>query len=234
LTVVTHVARALGSPKGNLISSIIMAEIAGAILAGGAARRMGGANKGALRIGGERIIDRQLRALLAVASPVFIVASDPEPYRDTGVTIVPDVISSAGPLGGIYTAIVASPHPRTLVLACDMPFITVALLTQLVGVENADLVIPRSARGYEPLCALYSKACGPTILARIERGDLQASTLPEGVRIAEIGPEKLAVIDRDGLLFANVNTPHDYARARSVHPGLFELKPDPTQDRITE
>jgi molybdopterin-guanine dinucleotide biosynthesis protein A len=146
--------------------------------------------------------------------------------------VVPDAIAGAGALGGIYTAILESPAPRTLVLACDMPFLTAALFRTLTAEElaGADLVIPRTARGYEPLCAVYSKACAEPIYQRIRRGDLHASTLPEGVRVAEIGPKTLAAIDPAGLLFANVNTPHDYARAT----GQIDLKRDPTQDRSTE
>jgi hypothetical protein len=49
---------------------------------------------------------------------------------------------------------------------------------------------------------------------------------PQDVRIAEVGPDMLGMDDR---LFLNVNTPHDYQRAK----GLIELKPDPTEDRIT-
>src|SRR4029450_4526377 len=55
--------------------------IAAAILAGGLARRMGGANKAGLRIGDERIIDRQLRLLRQIADPVFIVAGTPEAFQ---------------------------------------------------------------------------------------------------------------------------------------------------------
>jgi molybdenum cofactor guanylyltransferase len=206
--------------------------IAAAIVAGGAARRLGGAAKALLRIGDARIIDRQLAALRTVFPHVFIVAPDPLPYEGLGLRVVPDRIAGAGALGGIYTAVLESPAPRTLVLACDMPFVNAALFRALTADEHADadLVIPRTARGYEPLCAVYAKACAGPILRRIQRGDLQASTLPEGIRVREIGPETLAAIDESGLLFANVNTPHDHARAT----GQIDLKPDPTQDRSTE
>jgi molybdenum cofactor guanylyltransferase len=214
------------------ICVILCASVAGfaaAILAGGSARRFGGVNKAALRFGAARIIDRQLAMLRPLAREIFIVAPDPAPYADLGLRVVPDAIAGAGALGGIYTAIVESAAPRTLVLACDMPFVTAALVTHLDSLDG-DLVMPRSARGYEPLCAIYAKACAEPIRRRLERGERHAATLPEGVRVVEVGPEMLAALDEDGLLFANVNTPHDYARARD----LFELKPDPTQDRITE
>ncbi len=96
----------------------------------------------------------------------------------------------------------------------------------MAAIEDADLVIPKSARGYEPLCAIYTRACLPDIGARLARGALQAARLPRGVRIAEIGPEILGMDER---VFVNVNTPHDYERAK----GLIELQPEPTEDRIT-
>jgi molybdopterin-guanine dinucleotide biosynthesis protein A len=206
--------------------------LAAAIVAGGAARRLGGAPKALLRVGNQRIIDRQLAALRAVTQTIFIVATDGAPYDGLGLRVVPDAIAGAGALGGIYTAIVESPAPRTLVLACDMPFVTPALFEVLTAAEHAaaDIVIPRTARGVEPLCAVYAKRCAPSIRERIERGALQASTLTAGMRVVEIGPDALAAIDDGGELFENVNTPHDYARARR----LIELKPDPTQDRNTE
>jgi molybdopterin-guanine dinucleotide biosynthesis protein A len=206
--------------------------LAAAILAGGAARRLGGAAKALLDVGGQRIIDRQLAAIEAVTRTIFIVAPDGSPYAGLGLRVVPDAVPGAGALGGIYTAIVESPAPRTLVLACDMPFVTPALLRALAAPERAgaDLVIPRGTRGLEPLCAVYARSCAAPILERIRRGALQIAELAGDVRVSEIGPEVIAAIDEDGLLFANVNTPHDYARAA----GLIELEPDPAQDRITE
>jgi hypothetical protein len=40
--------------------------------------------------------------------------------------------------------------------------------------------------------------------------------LPQGVHVVELGPEIMATYDPEGLLFVNVNTPHDYARAKSA------------------
>lgn len=76
-------------------------------------------------------------------------------------------------------------------------------------------MIPRSTRGLEPLCAVYTRQCAPSIRARLERGALEASVLPEEWKIQEIGREILAAYDPDCLMFVNVNTPHDYERARA-------------------
>jgi molybdenum cofactor guanylyltransferase len=185
-----------------------------AILTGGRASRMGGIRKGALPIDGIRIIDRQLAVLREITSSIFVVSSA-SGDADADLPIVRDRFPECGALGGIYTAIAESPSDRTLVLACDLPFLSGPLITHMASVE-ADLVIPRTARGYEPLHAIYSRACAEPIRLRIERGALAASVLPDGVRVVEIGPEELAAYDGDGLLFVNVNTPHDYERAREL------------------
>ena len=190
--------------------------IAAAILSGGRARRMGGADKGALDIGGTTVLARQLEVLRRFTPAIFAVGRAPEGLPP-GIPTVADLLPDAGALGGIYTAIVSSPCPRTLVVACDMPFLSLPLLERLAA-EDADagLVIPRTARGYEPLCAIYANTCAEGIRERIAHGDLQASVPPRDVRVVEVGPDVLAALDPDGLVFVNVNTPHDYARARDL------------------
>lgn len=190
--------------------------IAAAILAGGLARRMAGVNKATLRVGDRRIVDRQLALLRQVADPVFIVSNHREAFSNLGVEVLPDVIPNAGPLGGIYTAIRASPHPRTIVVAGDMPFLTLALLRHLAADSTADLVIPQSAAGYEPLCATWSAAAAEVVRRQIERGILKAALLVKELHVEAIGPAILASCDPHGLLFVNVNTPHDYERAQGL------------------
>ena len=133
------------------------APVAAAILAGGKARRLGGAIKSTLPIGGVRIIDRQLAALSQVADPIFVVANDPAPFASLGLTIVSDVMPGYGALGGIYSAIVRSPRERTLIVAGDLPGLSVPLLERLVRPSEAEIVVPCGPRGYEPLCAVYAR-----------------------------------------------------------------------------
>jgi molybdenum cofactor guanylyltransferase len=191
--------------------------LAAAILTGGRASRLGGARKAQLAIGGRTIIERQLAVLRTVAAPIYAVTSA---AGDTegGLDLVRDRFPGRGALGGIYSAIDASPHDRVLVVGCDMPFLSAALIAYMHSLDG-DLVIPRGSRGYEPLCAIYSRACAAPIRKRIELGRLEASVVPEGVRVAEVGAEVLAAYDPRGLLFVNVNTPHDYERANTLLEG---------------
>jgi molybdopterin-guanine dinucleotide biosynthesis protein A len=203
--------------------------VAAAILDGGRARRLGGVRKSALDVGGVPIIARQLTVLHQVAAPVFVVAADPRPYAALDVEVVADAVPIGAALAGIYTAIVHSPQARTLVVAGDMPFLRADVLRLLIG-KTADVVVARSARGIEPLCAVYSKACAAPIRRRLESGDLRAAVLPDGVTVQEVGPDVLAALDPDGLLFVNVNTPQEHARARN----LIESMAQQCDDRITE
>ena len=204
-----------------------------AILAGGRARRLGGADKASLPIGDARIIDRQLAALSAVADDIRIVANDRDRYAGLGLRVIGDAVPDRGPLGGLYTALVDAAHDRVLILACDLPFVTAALLERLVTEsgtgQEVDAVVPRSGRGLEPLCALYRKRCAGPARTRLDRGELAVAALLADLRVHELGPEALAPYG-DGSLFENVNTPHDHARAR----GWVELNEKPSEDRITE
>jgi len=208
-------------------------EISAAILAGGRATRLGGADKASLVIGGARIVDRQLAALAQVSADVRIVANDAARYADLGVRVVPDAIAGAGPLGGLYTALLDARHDRVLVLACDLPFVSAALLERLAAEsrtgQEVDAVVPRTPRGLEPLCAVYRKACAARAQAQIARGDLRMTALLSDLRVRELGHDALAPYDGEAL-FENVNTPHDYARAR----GRDALYEKPFEDRITE
>jgi molybdenum cofactor guanylyltransferase len=207
--------------------------VSAAILAGGRARRFGGADKASLPLGRARIIDRQLAALAAVADDVRIVAAARDGCAAPGIRVIPDAVADAGPLGGLYSALLDAAHERVLILACDLPFVTTALLERLVAESGSgqeiDAVVPRSARGLEPLCALYMTRAADAARARIDRGDLRVAGLLADLRVRELGPEALAAYDA-GSLFENVNTPHDHARAR----GWVELNEKPSEDRITE
>jgi len=208
-------------------------EVSAVILAGGRARRLGGADKASLPVGHARIIDRQLAALSALTDDLRIVANDAARYADLGVRVIPDAIADAGPLGGIYSALTDARHEWTIVLACDLPFVTAALLERLIAEigtgDDIDAVAPRSARGLEPLCAIYHRRCAGVAESMIARGDLAASGLLDVVRIRVLERDALAAYDA-GALFENVNTPHDHERARA----WVELNEKPSEDRITE
>ena len=184
-----------------------------AILAGGRSRRLGGRDKSRLVIGGRTILARQLEVLQHVVPRVVIVANAPEQFADAGVPVLPDAVPGSGSLGGIYTALADAGGP-VLILACDMPFVTAPFLARVIEVgQGADIAIPRSRDGYQPLCANYAPACAGPLRRRIEQGALKVVDLLADVRVRELGPDEIATFDPDGLLLLNVNTADDLVRA---------------------
>jgi molybdopterin-guanine dinucleotide biosynthesis protein A len=187
-----------------------------AILAGGRARRLGGRDKAALQVGSSAILERQLALLRPLVERILIVANDAR-YARYGVPVVHDRVDDAGALGGLYTAIDAAGTARTLVLACDLPFLTMEFLSRLmIEGRDVDVVLPRTKDGFHPLCAAYSDRAGAAFgmqLAAGVRKITDAIERSDGLVVRELGPDELAQYDPLGTLFFNVNTPDDYARA---------------------
>jgi len=100
-----------------------------------------------------------------------------------------------------------------------MPFVPAGLLTALLPrLAEADAVVPESdsRRGLEPLCAAYGPACGPAIRAAIARGDSRAVGFHADVRVARLPREAVLQYGDPAVLFFNVNTPDDLARAERL------------------
>jgi len=199
------------------------ATLSAAILVGGRARRMHGLDKSTLDVDGLPILERQLAVLRQLSDDLMIVTRAGAP-RDAesliaqpGLRIVSDEISDAGPLGGIHAALVNAHAPVTLVVACDMPFLSLDFLRHLAArVEGVDVAVPRTTDGYHPLCAAYAQTARPFVERQLARGVLKVSALfSMDLRVAELGPDELAGFDPEGRMLSNVNTPHDYRQACS-------------------
>jgi molybdopterin-guanine dinucleotide biosynthesis protein A len=178
---------------------------------------MGGLEKGALVVGTESILDRQLSLLRTLTPHVLIVTNDRGRVERADVTVAIDRVPGAGALGGIYTALMEAPTQQVMVLGCDMPFLTPAFLGYLAA-QGADheVVVPVDDSGRHPLCASYLKQVAPRLRARIDAGQLRVGEALTGLAVRELGRDELAPFDRDGRLLLNVNTPDDYARAQSI------------------
>ncbi len=186
-----------------------------AILAGGRARRLGGQDKRALRVGPTTILERQLAALDGLVDRVFVVGALSADGGGAIPAIVPDRLPHAGALGGLYTALCEAAGSHVLVVACDLPFVTTALLARLISLADSacDAVVPRSTDGLQPLCAVYARRLADEVRRRIESGRLKIQDLLGTIRVREVGPAEIATFDLEGRLFFNVNTPDDLAEA---------------------
>ena len=191
----------------------------GVILAGGAASRYGGLPKGLEHVGGRRIIDRVGDALREVTDDLLLVANHPSAGEWlAGVPVQPDIVPNAGGLGGIHAALHRARTP-VLIVAWDMPFVPAALLSRLREMgDSADVAVAESdssRRGVEPLCAFYSDACLPFIEQSLAQGDLRVVGFHANVRVARLPAGDVSAFGDPELLFMNVNTPDDLARAEA-------------------
>jgi molybdenum cofactor guanylyltransferase len=184
--------------------------VTGVILAGGKSSRMG-QNKALLSLGGMRLIERVVGVLRQVFSELLLVTNTAESYADLGLPMVADVFPDKGSLGGIYSAIHAASTPFSFVVACDMPFLQAPVIRYLLAqIADCDVVIPDVHGELQPLHAVYSKACLPAILRRLEANRLKiVGFLPE-VRVRTVQEDELQPLDPDGLAFQNLNTPEEF------------------------
>lgn len=191
-----------------------LADVAAAILVGGASIRMG-RDKSALELEGTPAAARLARLAAALFGDVILVGGVPPP--GTPGRAVADPPGEPCSLRGLVGALAAARAPRVLVLATDLALATPDLLLALVAFPEADVVVPRSAGGLEPLCALYRReAVLPVARARLARGALSLQGVLGELSLAVLAGADLAAVDPDGSALLNVNTPEDLARARAL------------------
>jgi molybdenum cofactor guanylyltransferase len=167
--------------------------LSAAVLAGGASRRMG-SDKALLPLveGGEPLLELVLKRLADVSDDLLVVANKQERYGSFGVRVVSDIHPEMGALGGIQAAIARSLHDHCLVVACDMPFLSLPLLRRMAS-EPRDYdvlvpLIPGESRQrpdglvFQTLHAIYSKRCLPFIERQVAEGKKQVIGFFDDVR----------------------------------------------------
>lgn len=206
-----------------------------AILAGGAATRMGGVQKGLLEVSGRPILDLALEVLGQFFDDIMVVCKEPEPLsgylagRAGGVRAVQDTFEARSSLTGIHAALAAARTPHVFVMACDTPLLRPALLAALLNRlrPEHDVVLPQKPDGYfEPLCALYSLRCLPHIAAQLAAGDYKIIRFFDKVHVSPLPVEELLRADPLLVSFQNANSPSDLHRLRSTAQAL--LRPQET------
>ncbi len=182
----------------------------GIILAGGKSTRMG-TNKAFLRIGGHTIIEGIFARLKAIFSRVVIIANEIELFDSLPAEVIPDIIPSKGPLGGIYTGLVKSESFYNFVSACDMPFLCKDVIGYMLEQSSGhDIVVPEYKGRLEPLCAVYSKACIEPVDIYLRGNDLKIAGFFKHVRVRIVSEEEIASLDPQRLSFVNINATEDY------------------------
>lgn len=163
-------------PAGPAIPPSAEAAITAVVLAGGASRRMG-TDKALLRVGGERLVDRQARRLHEAGVARVLVSIGDRPSSawplPAGTSAVPDPGPDLGPAGGILAAFEDLGTPWLGVVAVDLPGLGVDWLRRLFALRDGAVgIVPESGGRLEPLVALYPAVAAEPLRRRIRSGDL--------------------------------------------------------------
>lgn len=193
--------------------------ITGVALAGGQSSRMG-CDKAALALSGRPLITRtvdRLREALAVvivSGPVSLAELTP------GARVISDIHPGLGPLGGLATALDSVETPWIFLVACDMPFIQPMLVRHMgmlaLNSPDAEAIALRSPDGLEPLHAAYRSDVAPAVARALASPRPSMRGLLAQLRVREVSPQEVAILDPRGLSTFNANTPGDWDRALAL------------------
>ena len=200
-----------------------MPLLAAIILAGGQSKRMG-RDKALIEIDGVPLLQRVCNIALHCTPIVYVITFRPEQYR----AIVPSdcrllqeqaspgEATPHGPLIGFAQALEAMQRDGVqtdwvLLLACDLPRLSSTTLQawgkELEQAGNAIALLPKAAKGWEPLCGFYRTCCLTSLKAAIAQGDRSFQRWLSQEVVQELS------IDNTQMLF-NCNTPQDLERVR--------------------
>jgi len=196
-----------------------------------------GTNKPQIAWGDGSLVTDAVRRMRQVASRVSVVGLS----GDSPVEVVQDLFPGLGPLAGLHAALVHSVTDWNLVLAVDMPLVTVPLLKFIAAQCNEKLlaVLTRTTKvsgapptgasprvGLQPLCAAYHRMLLPVIEQALSSHELSIhrlfERLQEGIMnepsraLRVIEEQELAEAGFSSAMLLNVNTPADLERARAL------------------
>ena len=195
-------------------------DITSIVLAGGKGLRLG-RDKATEILNGQSLVKRVVTSLSSLTSDIIVVS---ESDKDSlgldgypGLRVVSDVYPGKGPLVGIYSGLTASASSYNLVAACDMPFLNLELIAYLLKeTDGYDVVLPRLDNMVEPLHAVYSRACLPTIEEMFRQGKYGVHQLYELVKVRYVEADEIDRFDPHHISFFNVNTEANLAAAREM------------------
>ncbi|MCE2735780.1 MAG: molybdenum cofactor guanylyltransferase [Acidimicrobiaceae bacterium] len=178
------------------------ADFTVAILIGGDSSRMG-SDKATFEVDGLPMATRVAQAAKAAgAAEILLVGSTQAKAKKLSGTWKKDSFPGEGPLGGVITALKSASHDSVVVLSCDMPFITDAVITSLVrGLNDAQASVGRTDR-LNWLCAAWSKEeCLQSLQGVWKRNERAVHRAAVLLDVAEVPVPAVAV--------RNINTPAD-------------------------
>jgi len=191
----------------------------GIVLCGGRSTRMG-VPKATLPFGPETMLQRVVRLLGSVVSPIVAVAAREQalPELPADLIITRDEREQRGPLEGLRAGLRALPDSVDIayVTSCDVPLLVPAFVSRMIELLGDDDIAVMEIDGFaHPLSAVYRRSTLPHVEALLARDKLRPVFLFDAVRTRRVRPEEMVAVDQQLYTLRNLNTPEDYQAALS-------------------
>ena len=182
------------------------------IMAGGDSRRMG-QDKANLQLGGRTL----LQSVFATLQPLFpeVIVSVRQPRPEIDLPQVCDDPAYSGPLAGLAAALAQASSPWIFVVACDMPFITPAVIEYL-ALQRVDCqaVVPMVGGYPQPMAAFYATGCLKVVQDILDSNGKHSMLAPlEMLKVCYVSEAQMLSVDPQLRSFFDLDTPQDVARA---------------------
>jgi len=190
-----------------------MEDLSASILAGGKSTRMG-TDKAFVLLGGRTLLSRMLDLARQLTANVHIIG-DPTKFAPFAPTIE-DIFPGCGPLGGIHAALCSSRTDLNVILAVDVPFVSLALLDYITSRAtsfDASVTVARAAGGFQPLCAVYRRSFADAAENALRAGHYKIDALFTPASTQVIEEAELETSGFSPRIFRNLNTPEELAEA---------------------
>ena len=188
-------------------------EVTGIILAGGKSSRMR-EDKGLSLLNGRPMIQYAIDSISGICAKTIIIATN-KAYTQFGIPVLSDIYPNKGPIGGIYTGLVNSTTDINIVMSCDNPFITEALLNWLLPHQQGNNAVLVSEHGrIHPLIGLYPTALKTHLKKQLGQNNLKVTEA--------IGADQITTVEAQHFegysptMFSNINTPEERSKAENI------------------
>ena len=190
----------------------------GIILAGGESKRLNNVEKSNLLVGDKRIIEWMMSVYEKLFSEIILVTNHPRLYLEWDALVVKDIYNKRSSLTGIHSGLFHTKTDHAFIAACDTPFLKMDLVKLMVQNidSSADVIIPRTEIGIEPLFAVYSRKCLPTVQGALEQNRLKIRDIFKRLKVKEVPETVLRKRDPGLVSFFNINTPDDLEQANRM------------------
>ncbi len=202
--------------------------VGGIVLCGGKSTRMG-SSKAMLPFGSETMLQRVVRLLGAVVSPVVVVAASGQdlPPLPPSVIVARDEREGRGPLEGLRAGLKALPEQvdAAYVTSCDVPLLVPAFVEQMIRLLGDSEISVMEIDGFaHPLSAVYRRRTLPHIEALLSADRLRPVFLFEAVNTRRVQPSEMTHADPKLLTLRNLNTPEDYNEALATSRAADDIR----------